>query len=101
MQARLGFAVMSRPIPRLSYVNVVATLALFIALGGASYAAVELPANSVGVRQIAFPVGGQTATEAGGRLTVTGLQRQHSVPRTDSDELGDGDRPLERLRRIC
>ena len=33
---------------RLSYANVVATLALFIALGGASYAAVTLPHDSVG-----------------------------------------------------
>lgn len=61
---------MSRLIPRLSYANVVATLALFIALGGASYAAVELPANSVGVRQIAFPIGGRAATGVGGRLSV-------------------------------
>jgi hypothetical protein len=32
----------------LSYSNVMATLGVFIALGGASYAAVALPANSVG-----------------------------------------------------
>jgi hypothetical protein len=37
---------------RLTYANVVATLALFIALGGASYAAVVLPANSVGPKQL-------------------------------------------------
>jgi hypothetical protein len=37
---------------RLSYGNVVATLALFIALGGTSYAALKLPANSVGSAQI-------------------------------------------------
>jgi hypothetical protein len=37
---------------RLTYANVIATLALFIALGGASYAAVKLPKNSVGSRQI-------------------------------------------------
>jgi len=36
----------------LSYGNVVATLALFIALGGASYAALRIPANSVGSAQI-------------------------------------------------
>jgi hypothetical protein len=35
-----------------SFANVVALLALFIALGGASYAAVVLPANSVGSAQI-------------------------------------------------
>jgi hypothetical protein len=32
--------------------NVVAYVALFIALGGTSYAALKLPANSVGTRQI-------------------------------------------------
>jgi hypothetical protein len=37
---------------RLSYGNVVATLALFIALGGTSYAALKLPRNSVGSAQI-------------------------------------------------
>lgn len=38
--------------PRLTYTNVVATLALFIALGGASYAALKLPKNSVGTKQL-------------------------------------------------
>lgn len=37
---------------KLSYANVVATLALFIALGGVSWAAVKLPKNSVGSAQI-------------------------------------------------
>jgi len=37
---------------RLTYANVVATIALFIALGGASYAAVKLPKSSVGTKQI-------------------------------------------------
>jgi hypothetical protein len=36
----------------ISYANVVATVALFIALGGASYAAIKLPRNSVGSAQI-------------------------------------------------
>lgn len=35
-----------------TYANVIATLALFVALGGASYAATQLPANSVGTKQI-------------------------------------------------
>jgi hypothetical protein len=35
-----------------TYGNVTATLALFIALGGSAYAAVALPANSVGSRQL-------------------------------------------------
>ena len=36
----------------LSYANVMATIAVFIALGGGAYAAVHLPKNSVGTRQI-------------------------------------------------
>lgn len=38
--------------PRLTYANVVATLALFAALGGVSYAATTLPKGSVGTDQI-------------------------------------------------
>ena len=37
---------------RLSYANVTSTLALFIVLGGSAYAAVTLPANSVGRAQL-------------------------------------------------
>lgn len=37
---------------RLTYANVTATIALFIALGGSSYAALSLPRNSVGATQI-------------------------------------------------
>jgi hypothetical protein len=36
----------------LSYANVMATIGVFIALGGASYAAVALPAGSVGPKQL-------------------------------------------------
>jgi hypothetical protein len=38
--------------PRLTYANVMATIAVFIALGGASYAATKLPKNSVGTKQL-------------------------------------------------
>jgi hypothetical protein len=38
--------------PHLTYANVVASLALFVALGGGSYAAVALSRNSVGATQI-------------------------------------------------
>ena len=37
---------------RLSYANVIATLALFLALGGSSYAALNLPKASVGGTQL-------------------------------------------------
>src|SRR2546423_13101243 len=43
---------MSKLRSRLSYANVIATLALFLALGGGAYAAFKLPKNSVGSRQI-------------------------------------------------
>ncbi len=35
-----------------SYANVVSTLALFVALGGSSYAAINLPKGSVGSREL-------------------------------------------------
>ena len=37
---------------RLTFANVVASLALFIAIGGTSYAALKLPAGSVGTKQL-------------------------------------------------
>jgi hypothetical protein len=42
----------ARLISRLTYANVVASLALFVALGGGAYAAITLPKNSVGSKQI-------------------------------------------------
>jgi hypothetical protein len=44
---------MSRPVrSRLTYANVIASLALFVALGGGAYAATKLPANSVTSAQV-------------------------------------------------
>ena len=43
---------LSRVRARLTYANVAATLALFVALGGSSYAALKLPPNSVGSEQV-------------------------------------------------
>src|SRR3954470_11383676 len=43
---------MSKLRSRLTYANVIATLALFLALGGTGYAALKLPKNSVGSKQI-------------------------------------------------
>ena len=39
---------MKLPRPRVTYANVMATIAVFVALGGASYAAIAVPRNSVG-----------------------------------------------------
>ena len=37
---------------RLTYANLMSTIAVFLALGGVSYAAIKLPSNSVGTKQI-------------------------------------------------
>ncbi len=44
--------VLNRVRRQLTYANVMATIAVFLALGGASYAAIELPRNSVGAREL-------------------------------------------------
>ena len=73
---------------RLSYANVTATLALFIALGGTSYAAITLPRNSVGAKQIRAgavrthrdpqPRGQRSATSP--TRTRSALRGQHRHP---------------------
>ena len=42
-----------RRMPKLTYANVVSTIALFLAIGGGAYAATQLPKNSVKSKQIA------------------------------------------------
>jgi hypothetical protein len=51
-QPRKEPPVIARLRARLSYANVTATVALFVALGGTTYAAATLPKNSVGSRQL-------------------------------------------------
>lgn len=43
---------MSRLKSKLSYANVMATIAVFVALGGGAYAAVKIPKKSVGTKQL-------------------------------------------------
>jgi hypothetical protein len=43
---------LSRLRARLTYANVIATVAMFVALGGSSYAALNLPKNAVGAAQL-------------------------------------------------
>jgi hypothetical protein len=57
-----------------SYANVVATLALFLALGGVSYAAVKLPRDSVGATQIRAGAVG-TSEVRDGSLTAADFAR--------------------------
>jgi len=66
--------------PSLTYANIIATLALFVSLGGASYAATTLAPSSVGTLQLrpgavtgsklAFPLGIATR-EASGPVTLS------------------------------
>jgi hypothetical protein len=43
---------MKQMLSKLTYANVMATIAVFVALGGVGYAATRLPRNSVGTKQI-------------------------------------------------
>jgi hypothetical protein len=89
----------------LSFANVTSALALFIALGGTSYAAITLPDNSVGRAQIR--TGGVGKSEAATRSIGTSELRNSGVAAPDiktgavgpsevrpnaidSDELADG-----------
>jgi hypothetical protein len=51
---------------RLTYANIVATLALFVALGGSAYGALRLPKNSVGSNQISSGAVGSRQLRNGG-----------------------------------
>jgi hypothetical protein len=48
----MGDTMLDKFRPHLSYANVMATIAVFLALGGGAYAAVSLPKNSVGSKQL-------------------------------------------------
>jgi hypothetical protein len=57
---------------KLTYANVMATVAVFIALGGASYAAIKLPKNSVGTEQLKNGAVTETKLSKGARATLAG-----------------------------
>jgi hypothetical protein len=64
----------------LTYANVVASLALFLALGGAAFAATQLPRNSVGTGQLkpeavtAGKIAKKTRSQLKGERGATGPQ---------------------------
>jgi hypothetical protein len=66
--------------PRLTYANVIATLALFVALGGVSYAATQLPANSVGSKQLKKGAVTPVKLSGAARETLTGPLGQKGEP---------------------
>jgi hypothetical protein len=63
---------MKRLSGKLTYANVMATIAVFIALGGASYAAITLPKNSVGTEQLKKGAVTETKLSKAARDTLAG-----------------------------
>jgi hypothetical protein len=59
-------AVLMRLKRRLTFANVTSAAALFVALGGTSYAAISLPADSVGTREIRTGGVGKSEVQTGG-----------------------------------
>jgi hypothetical protein len=62
---------------RLTYSNVIATMALFIALGGVAVAATQLPRNSVGARQLKR--GAVTSAKLAKKSVINGKLGPNSV----------------------
>ena len=90
---------------RLNFANVTSAIALFVALGGTSYAAITLPTNSVGKAQIRSNAVGKSeaGTNSVGRAEVrsSGIGRSEIATNgvgasevkanaIDSDEIADG-----------
>jgi len=66
---------MRRPIrPRLSYANVISSIALFVALGGTGYVVTQLPRNSVGNRQL------KPNAVTSGKIRARAVQRSDLAP---------------------
>ena len=71
---------MSRLHHHISYANVMATLAVFIALGGSAYAVSQLPRNSVGAAQIKRnAVGSSELRDRGVRLSDVSASARRSL----------------------
>jgi hypothetical protein len=73
--------------PRLSYANVVASLALFVALGGVSWAAVTLPTGSVGSRQL--KAGAVSTAKVRDRSLLARDFKRGQLPRGESGLAGE------------
>ena len=79
---------------KLSYANVVATLALFVALGGSSYAAVALSNNSVkskhiGKGQVKRPDIGRNAVNSGKVKNLSLLAKDFKAGQLPTGPKGD------------
>lgn len=68
---------------RLTYANVMATVAMFIALGGVGYAAMKLPKNSVGTKQLK---NGAVTKRKISKSTLAALRSGPGVPGKDGQQ---------------
>jgi hypothetical protein len=69
--------------PNLTYGNVVGTMALFVALSGSAYAALRVPPNSVGNRQL--KAGSVTTGKIANAAITAAKVAEHSLTGTDVD----------------
>ena len=76
-----GATSMRRLKDRLTYANVMASAAVFIALGGSAYAALRVPPNSVGARQI--KAGAVTTGKVANEAITAAKVAEHSLTGQD------------------
>jgi hypothetical protein len=74
---------------RLTYANVIATVALFLALGGTGYAALKLPKNSVGPKQLRSNAVTSAKVKAGSLVTSDFKRSQRASLRGPAGPKGD------------
>src|SRR4051794_20376459 len=74
--------------PRLTYANAMATIAVFIALGGSAYAALHVPPHSVGPRQLRW--GAVTTGKVANQAITAAKVAEHSLTgaQIDLSQLG-------------
>jgi hypothetical protein len=65
---------------KLTFANVISVIALFIALGGASYAAFKLPKNSVGPKQIRNGAVSEGKLSASAKAALKGAKGDQGPP---------------------
>jgi hypothetical protein len=78
--------------PRLNYANVVATLALFLALAGGAVAATQIPDGSVGTRQLKADAVTPAKLSRSAKKTMTGPQGLKGEPGAKGADGQKGDR---------
>jgi hypothetical protein len=81
----------------LSYANVMATIAVFVALGGGAYAAFTLPANSVGSRQLKNSA---VTPKKVARATIKLFKGQTGAPGPKGDQGAQGPQGVQGVQGI-